>query len=308
MERFVAGGSGRAMAKDEIDAAHIQAGIGALNQILSGEDARTRKGLVLSLITQEHVHAVKVLAKFAVFDSDHEVRELAVTSLRHRKASEYSGDLVAAVRYPWAPAARHAAEAIARLDVNEAIPSLIDFLDEPDPCAPVVVEKKGEKAFAVRELVRINHNRNCQLCHAPADRTNRSDPGQVLASVPSPAEPLPPTISLVYYGSRGGIDVAVRADTTYLRQDFSALVPVADAEPWPDKQRFDFLVRTRVLNKEEAAERLKDTGSKCSSPQHEAALAALRRLTGHDFGPSAAAWRRMNGDTSQSRGASKPAW
>lgn len=308
MARRVPSASVNVMNKDEIDATHMKTGIGALNQILSGEDARTRRGLVLNLATQEHADAAKVLAKFAVFDPDHDVRDLAVTGLRQRRPSEYSSELVAAVRYPWAPAARHAAEALVRNDVKEAIPSLIDFLDEPDPSGPIVLERKGEKAFAIRELVRINHNRNCQLCHAPADRADRSDPGQVLASVPSPVDPLPPTLSVVYYRSRGSLDVFVRADTTYLRQDFSALLSVPDPDPWPEKQRFDFLIRTRVLDNEEAAERLKKSEPKCSSPQHEAALAALRRLTGHDLGPSAAVWRRQNGDTTQARGASKPAW
>lgn len=106
---------------------------------------------------------------------------------------------------------------------------------------------------------------------------------------------------------RSGI-LVVRADTTYLRQDFSALLPVADAKPWPEQQRFDFLIRTRVLGAEESAMRLGHAEPKCSSPQHEAALAALRQLTGHDFGPDVEAWRRANGDGALSRGVNKPAW
>ena len=48
-------------------------------------------------------------------------------------------------------------------------------------------------------------------------------------------------------------DLMIRIDVTYLRQDFSALLPVADAHPWPDSQRFDFFVRERKLTDEEAA-------------------------------------------------------
>lgn len=291
-----------------INAAHVQTGIGALSQILGGEEPRFRKALVMNLVGQENSFAAKTLAKFAVFDADHEVREIALVGLRHRRAEDYVAELAAAVRYPWAPAARHAAEALVRLEVKEAIPSLIDFLDEPNPAAPFAVEKKGKKVFAIRELVRVNHHRNCQLCHAPADPSNRDDPGQVLAMTPIPGEPLPPSISLVYYSSQRSGIVAVRADTTYLRQDFSALLPVADAEPWPEQQRFDFLIRTRVLSAEETAMRQGEAEPKCSSPHHEAALTALRQLTGHDLGPDAEAWRRLGGDGAFSRGVNKPAW
>ena len=99
--------------------------------------------------------------------------------------------------------ASRAAAAIVRLNAKQAIPSLINFLDEPDPAAPLFVLERKHSGFAVRELVRINHNRNCQLCHVAVDRNDRSDPGQVVATVPSPAEPLPPSISQQYYGSHG---------------------------------------------------------------------------------------------------------
>jgi mono/diheme cytochrome c family protein len=243
-----------------------------------------------------------------VFDADYDVRELALAGLRYRRFDEYSDELTAAIRYPWAPAARHAATAIVRLEVKETIPSLINILQEPDPVAPFAVEKNGKQVFAVRELVRVNHHRNCQLCHAPAGSADRDDPGQVLATVPSPAEPLPPSISLEYYGWQRAPVVAVRADTTYLRQDFSALLPVSDAKPWPDRQRFDFMVRTRALGAEETAMRMAHVNAKCSSPQHEAALMALRHLTGHDFGPDVEAWRRWSGEGAMSRGVNKPAW
>jgi hypothetical protein len=85
-------------------------------------------------------------------------------------------------------------------------------------------------------------------------------------------------------------------DVTYLRQDFSVLLPVADAGPWPEMQRFDFLVRERPLTLDEAAVfavELAPRGRGVLSPYRRAALAALRELTGKDTAPTAAAWREL---------------
>jgi hypothetical protein len=73
-------------------------------------------------------------------------------------------------------------------------------------------------------------------------------------------------------------------------------MPVSDPHPWPEKQRFDFFVRTRVLTAQEA-----QAYEPCCeadepgrlSPYHRAALFALRELTGRDTAPTAAAWRTM---------------
>ena len=54
-------------------------------------------------------------------------------------------------------------------------------------------------------------------------------------------------------------------DVTYLRQDFSAMLPVAEAHPWPEMQRFDFPVRERNVTEDEAAayrEKLTPEGSR----------------------------------------------
>src|SRR5207245_10994561 len=82
----------------------------------------------------------------------------------------------------------------------------------------------------------------------------------------------------------------------YLRQDFSMFQAVADANPWPEMQRFDFLVRTRVLTEKEAdtyQEKLRNLEPGRLSPYHRAALAAIRELTGRDREPTADAWRRL---------------
>lgn len=267
-------------------------GVAALTQILTAEEAPTRKSLVASLNAVDHPLATKSLVKIAVFDPDADVRGFAVNALKARAAQSEQLELTQAFRHPFAPASRHAAQAIVRLDLQAAIPSLIDFLSEPDPAAPFQGERNGQPTLLFRETVRINHFRNCQLCHPPIDAADRSVAMQVPGVVPNPAQPLRKSLSGGYSPSLKNRDIIVRADTTYLRQDFSALLPVASAHPWPDVQRFDFLVRTRALTEQEAKDFNDRTRSDASSPQHDAALAALRELTGQDYGRNAEAWRR----------------
>jgi hypothetical protein len=88
----------------------------------------------------------------------------------------------------------------------------------------------------------------------------------------------------------------IRIDVTYLRQDFSAMLAVGDAHPWPEMQRFDFLVRERKLTSDEANEykaKLTPKEAGVLSPYHRAALAALRELTGKDTAPTADAWQKL---------------
>ena len=54
------------------------------------------------------------------------------------------------------------------------------------------------------------------------------------------------------YGSRQSPDIFVRTDMNYLRQDFSVMMKVENAKPWPEMQRFDFFVRTREVSLAEA--------------------------------------------------------
>ena len=116
------------------------------------------------------------------------------------------------------------------------------MLEQPDPRAPVTREVKGKRVPVVRELVRVNHHRSCLLCHAPGN-TGKVSGDAVSAEVPVPGQPLN-SPSGPYNTSRR--EILVRVDVTYLRQDFSAFQAVADANPWPEMQRFDFLVRMRA--------------------------------------------------------------
>jgi sugar lactone lactonase YvrE len=159
----------------------------------------------------------------------------------------------------------------------------------PDPRGPYY--KPGARAPFVKELVRINHHLNCLLCHPPSFTS--ADKARGL--VPGLDEPLSPPASREYYApERQG--TFVRADITYLKQDFSAMLPVADHGPWPAMQRFDFFVRERAATEDDLQENLirRKAGP---SEQHEWAMFALRELTGLDPGPALADWNLVLGRT-----------
>jgi hypothetical protein len=92
-----------------------------------------------------------------------------------------------------------------------------------------------------------------------------------------------------YYGAPDG--AFVRADITYLRQDFSTMQPVENANPWPALQRYDFLVRTRPATPEEITRSTTQSAS-TTYPQREAILYALRQLSGQDLGAATEAWQK----------------
>jgi hypothetical protein len=266
--------------------------IAALMQVLAPMSPTIHRGLVKYLSAVSHVEATKALARLAIFSAEAEVRQAALDALKVRRERDYTEVLVQGLHYPWPTVARRAAQAITKLERNDLVPQLVGLLEEPDPRAPVMQEVEKKKTPVVRELVRVNHHRNCLLCHAPGN-TGKVSPEAVTAAVPVPGEPLPSPAD----GYRSSSpDIIVRVDVTYLRQDFSVLQPVADANPWPEMQRFDFLVRTRALTEEEATvyrEKLAPREGGQFSPYQRAALAALRELTGRDAEPTPEAWRRL---------------
>jgi hypothetical protein len=239
-----------------------------------------------------HAEATKALARLAVFSAEDEVRRAAVDALQVRRERDYTEVLERGLRYPWPEVARHSADAVARLGRADLIPQLVALLEDPDPRAPVSREVDKKPALVVRELVRVNHHRNCMLCHSPANPEGVSQ--EILtAPVPLPTEQLGTPINGYQSSSP---DLLVRIDTTYLRQDFSLMQPVEDAAPWPELQRFDFLVRTRTLTEGEATdyrERFDRREAGKPSPYQRAALAALRDMTGKDAEPTAEAWRKV---------------
>jgi hypothetical protein len=236
-------------------------------QTYQTETPGMRLELVRALAKVKGKAATQAIARRAAFDTSPIVREAAITSLRKRDASHTREVLLSAMRHPWAPAADHAAEALVALDDDGAVKELTALLDLPDPTLPV---KQGEK-WTSKELVRVNHLRNCLLCHAPA--TDVKD--LVRAPIPTPGEPLPE----IYYDSQSrSRGPSVRADVTYFRQDFSAMHEVEKPNKWPAVQRFDYLVRTTPLSADEAEKRLKEAKGRESYPQREAAEWALAML------------------------------
>jgi hypothetical protein len=266
--------------------------IAALMQMLAPMGGAMHLGLVKYLSTVSHAEATQALARLAIFSAEEEVRRAAFDALKVRRERDYTTVLLCGLHYPWPTVAQRAAEAVVKLERNDMVPQLIALLEEPDPRAPVMKKVHNKRVPVVRELVRVNHHRNCLLCHAPGNNGQVS-PEAVTAAVPVPGEPLP-SQSDGYRTSSP--DIIVRVDVTYLRQDFSALRPVADAHPWPEMQRFDFLVRTRVLSEDEAKEyrdKLTPREPGEFTPYQRAALAALRELTGRDTEPTPEAWRRL---------------
>ncbi|MBI2807233.1 MAG: HEAT repeat domain-containing protein [Planctomycetes bacterium] len=246
-----------------------------LAQMLQVESEPLRKLMVEKLAQIEGKESSAVIAQRAVFDLSPEIRQQAIRALASRPKKEYRQVILDAFRWPWQPAAEHAAEAVAALKWKELTPELIGLLKEPDPKLPF-----GDGVVYLREMVRINHLCNCFLCHAPS--LAKEDLVRGLAPVPGQS------ISPPYYGGTG---TAVRADITFLRQDFSVFQPVANPDKWPGFQRYDYLLRTRKANRKEIdLLRSVQKNPTKSYPQRDAVLFAIRELTGVDRGTRTEDW------------------
>jgi len=276
--------------------------LAVLSQTVLAENSSFRLLFTEQLAKVKDEAAVPLLTQRALFDVDERVRTAARKNLAERSREDCAPRLLEGLRYPWAPVARHAAEAIAALRLTGTVPQLVAMLDLHDPDAPYkVADKQGHSKMMVRELVRINHHRNCLLCHAPAFQTTRrgipnrdsatDDVELVRALVPIPSGPMPPSFSPLYYNTKPG-DIIVRADITYLRQDFSLVQVVPDPGKWRSQQRFDFFVRTRELTGIEAEEARRWVPLETSGFK-DAIVWTLRELTGLDAPPTAAAWRAV---------------
>jgi hypothetical protein len=299
---------------ESIDRWQREEALPTLVQMLQPEE-RPLRSLLVELLANTKGHAASfALARRALFDLDAGVRETAVRALRERPRDEYRPLLLDGLRYPWAPVADHAAEALVALNDRAALLPLLELLGAPDAARPAPrafrgidpsllwtvprprevtavalderqagerrtrlmsrpddlprsVKASAREIYAVREVVCVNHLRNCLLCHAPS--TEKTDP--VRGLVPDPDRPLPPSFSAQYYGGPSGM--FVRADVTYIRQDFSVPQPVAQPGKWPAYQRYDYLVRTRYPTEEELARKQPAT-----YPQREAVRWALREM------------------------------
>jgi hypothetical protein len=275
--------------------------IAALMQVLGPEHCAFHKRLVKYLSETDGSAATVALARLAIYSFDREVRTAALVALKTRPSADTTDVLLAGLRFPWPAVAENASEAVVQLGRKDLVPKLVALLDEADPRAPAEAVVNGKKTLAVRELVRLNHNRSCLLCHPPANLTadkldgDGTSPDIVTAPVPNPDQPSR-SLSQSGYDSLGtSPDILIRADVTYLRQDFSLMAQVADDQPAQHTERFDFLVRTRAVPATARAEYqgwLQQQGGGYLAPHQRAAVAALRALTGRDPAtPTAAAWR-----------------
>jgi hypothetical protein len=273
-----------------IEKSDAGARVASLMQVLGPESAADRHGLARYLAGESHVAATRALAKLAIFSEEPRIRAEAIGALKERRKKDYTDILLSGLNYPWPDVAAYSSDAIARLGRTDLIPELIDVLARPDPRAPQVRESAGKKATVVREVVRVNHLHNCLLCHAPVASdtkmtTQESEEfAKLTAQVPVPGE------ALTAYYRPSNPDILVRFDVTYLRQDFSMNLAVPDADPWPNMQRYDFLVRNREVTTEDAKTLEKLFQSEAPSVYQLAVHAALRELTGVNAQPTAAAW------------------
>ncbi len=269
----------------------------AMVQILMAEDVPLRLILVDMMSDIRGKAATIRLAQRAVYDLSPEVRKAAIDALRERPAADARRTLVQAMQYPWPAAADHAADALASLSDRDAAPLLVALLDKPDPAAPYAT-KSGA---SVRELVRINHVENCLLCHVPAvgrDPVTDVDP---FARRPSQTYQVGSYSGPKIPGSSGGgvwaNRVLIRADVQFLRQDFSMSFPAGGEFESTGGLRFDFLVRKRPLKPDEVEKwKMQSKLDATAYPQRDAALFALRAVTGEDAGPTTAGWLKLYPD------------
>ncbi|MFK7766677.1 MAG: HEAT repeat domain-containing protein [Mariniblastus sp.] len=262
-------------------AAHPKAtqALGTLDQMLQIEKPAIRLALVKALHQTNSKIGCGLLTCYARYDLDPEVRVAAVDALRSYPSELYRSNLLDGFQYPWPEVAKHSAEALVRLNDTDAIPALVELLNRPDPRMP---QRKGNQ-IVQRELVAINHMKNCTLCHA--DSQSKSDSGRGL--IPVWGTPLAPQ----YYGAVSG--ATVRADVTYLRQDFSVIQPVKDHGPWPENQRFDYVVRESVVSAEQRAAAVEEFKGQ-PNEYHAAIAKALRLLTKENpRDNSYATWKRI---------------
>ncbi len=118
------------------------------------------------------------------------------------------------------------------------------------------------------------------------------DSDMPMSQVPIPGQEMPSASG--QYGSQHH-HVAVRLDVTYLRPDFSRMEKAKDVAPWPELQRFDYLVRRAAISKQAAKKlsaQIRKSYESGLSPYQRYAHAALRTLTGKNLPPDAKAWRK----------------
>lgn len=288
-----------------------------LLQILMGEETPFRLILVEVLSKIRAPAATVALAQRAAFDLSPEVREQAVAALRDRPAAEWRGVLVKALRYPWAVPAQHAAETLVRLKDTGAVPPLVSLLRQPDPAGPLTLRNNRH---ILQDVVRLNHLNNCLMCHPPAATAQEPVLGvdpvvplpvalqtpamvnvtqQVMSSHSHGSSTVQQTVSVPGTATVvAQLPLLIRGDITFLRQDFTVRQPVAVVDVRRTgnrvrRQRFDYVLRTRLLSRAQFTRLEELTANRSTYPQRDAVLFALRELTGKDAGPTTEAWLQL---------------
>src|SRR5262249_25059504 len=116
--------------------------LGTYVQMFQIESAPVRLELVKLVAGSKGREASELLAKRGLLDLSSGVGEAAVTALKDRPAEEYQQLLLDGLRYPWTPVADHAAEALVELKAKDVVPTLLEMIDQPDPCMPVLNKDK----------------------------------------------------------------------------------------------------------------------------------------------------------------------
>jgi hypothetical protein len=266
---------------------HQPEAIPALEQLLGAEDDVGRIALVRILARIRGSAASEALARRVLFEFAPKIRQEAIRVLRARPPEEYRPVLLEGLRYPWPVVARHATDALIELNDRKAIPALIAELQREDPASPT---RDAEGGWSCPQLVRVNHLRNCLLCHAPSLNSS----GALRGVVPSPSQFLRRRREGYYEPRQSPTGVFVRGDIVYLRQDFSLMqyAPTSKSSFWPGLQRYDYLIRRVPIDEEDACKWHANHAAE-ESPHRQAILAALRELTCIDAGSRAEDWQMV---------------
>src|ERR1700677_4400509 len=140
--------------------------VAPMQQLMMAEKKELRSMLVANLAEVAGPEATAALARRALLDLDAHNRKVALQALKVRSIEfDVGALLVDGLRYPMPAIAQNAAHALSFLERADLVPRLVDMLDAAPPDAPFL---EGG-TWKVRELVRINHRRNCLLCHPPSD-------------------------------------------------------------------------------------------------------------------------------------------
>ena len=180
--------------------------VAGLMQVIGAESRDFQAGLIARMTKfpkSADKNVTEALAQLAVFSTDSGVRWLAIEALLSRDLGPADPILLKGLRYPWPDVARSAMEAVVQLKRDNLKPELAKILREPDPRAPVVRETAGKKEIVVREVVRINHHRNCLLCHPPAGTAEETVMKHARTPARLPWKEVDKGVHMVSYESRG---------------------------------------------------------------------------------------------------------